>query len=109
MTSSVKINMNICDQYTKVTATQREDGTFDIKVKSECPNVRKFAESLENLTLTDLTDKANSRVFDRMRVTEMSANCLVPAGILHAAWLEAGLISKNRARSVGPNNVEFLD
>ncbi|NYT12080.1 MAG: hypothetical protein GKC03_05940 [Methanomassiliicoccales archaeon] len=109
MTSTVKINMNVCSQFTVVKATQKDDGTFDIEVTSDCPNVREFAETLENLDLTDLTDKANSRLFDRMRVTAMSANCLVPAGILHAAWIEAGLISKNLAKSVGNNNVEFVD
>jgi len=53
-------------------------------------------------------DKRNSKVFDRMRVTKMSANCLVPAGILSAAWLEAGMIAQSNAKKNKENSVEFV-
>lgn len=43
-----------------------------------------------------------------MRVTKMSADCLVPAGILTAAWFEAGMIAKSLAKSKKNNNVEFI-
>jgi hypothetical protein len=59
--------------------------------------------------MEDLTDKSRSRVFDRMREVKMSANCLVPAGVLSAAWVEAGLIARSRALAKGSNEVIFLE
>jgi len=109
MTTTVKVNMNVCSHCTTVKATQRDDMTYEIEIVSDCPNVKKMAESIEILDMTDLTDKPNSRLFDIARDSAGSANCLVPAGILHAAWIEAGLISKNRALDVKTNNVEFVD
>jgi hypothetical protein len=109
MTSKVKIEMKVCDRTTEVEATDNEDGTYSIKVTSPCPNVQEFAKSLEVLTMEDLVDKSKSRVFDRMRITKMSANCLVPAGMLSAAWVEAGLLARSRAIGLGSNEVRFLE
>jgi hypothetical protein len=108
MSSKVKVNMNICDKVTIVEVNQTPDGLYSVKVTSPCENVMEFASGLEELTIADLTDKTNSKVFDRMRVTKMSADCLVPAGILTAAWFEAGMIAKSLARSKKNNNVEFI-
>ena len=109
MTSKVSIEMKVCGHTTEVVATDNGEGTFDIKVDSPCPNVQEFARTLEVLTMEDLVDKANSRVFERMRQVKMSANCLVPAGILSAAWVEAGLIARSRALGMGSNEVHFLE
>ena len=101
--------MRVCEHQTVVEASDNGDGTFNIKVESPCPNVREFARSLGVLTMEDLTDKSRSRVFDRMREVKMSANCLVPAGVLSAAWVEAGLIARSRALAKGSNEVIFLE
>jgi hypothetical protein len=43
-----------------------------------------------------------------MREAKMSANCLFPAGLLSAAWLEAGLVAKSRAKEKKSNRIEFV-
>ena len=107
MTSKVRVYMEICDRVSAVEVTDQKDGTYAVKVKTACPNVREFTTGLEVLNLIDLTDKRNSRVFERMRESKMSANCLFPAGLLSAAWLEAGLIAKSRAKDKKGNRIEF--
>jgi hypothetical protein len=42
-----------------------------------------------------------------MKHTKMSANCLFPAGLLSAGWVEAGLIAKSRAKDKKSNWIEF--
>lgn len=101
--------MRVCSHETVVEASDNGDGTFNIRVESPCPNVREFARTLEVLTMDDLTDKSHSRVFDRMREVKMSANCLVPAGLLSAAWVEAGLVARSRALAQRSNEVLFLE
>jgi len=106
--SKIKVNMKLCGKTSIIEVTQTPEGTFKVHVTTSCDNVKEFVCGLEELTLTDLLDKRNSKVFDRMRVTKMSANCLVPAGILSAAWLEAGMIAQSNAKKNKENSVEFV-
>ncbi len=108
MTSKVMVHMNICDKVSTVTVTTNENDNYDVSVASSCANVKDYVEELKDLTLVDLTDKMNGRVLDRFRTVKMSANCAVPSGVLTAAWIEAGLIAKSRAREKGSNVIEFL-
>jgi len=107
VTSIVKVNMSVCDKISIVEVTAKDDGTYSVKVTTPCDNVREFVAGLESLTITDLVDKANSKVFERMKHAKMSANCLFPAGLLSAGWVEAGLIAKSRAKDKKSNWIEF--
>jgi hypothetical protein len=108
MTSKIRVNMRLCDKVSMIMATTNPDGTFDIEVQPTCDNVREFSRGLESLTITDLTDKVNGKVFDRMRHCKMSANCLVPAGMISAGWVEAGMIAASNAKKNKCNEVEFV-
>jgi hypothetical protein len=108
MTSKVKVHMNICDKTTTIEVTAAEDGTFDVKIDSPCENVMGFAKGLEKLTYVDLTDKKEGKVFNQFRDVKMSANCAVPSGLLSAAWLEAGMIARSRAKDKRCNEIEFV-
>jgi hypothetical protein len=100
--------MRLCDKVSTILATLQEDGTFKVEVQTTCDNVKEFAQDLDCLTITDLTDKANGKVFDRMRKCKMSANCLVPAGLISAGWVEAGMIAASNAKKNKCNEVEFV-
>ena len=108
MSSRVRIHMNICEKISTVTISTNENGNYDVKAASSCENVKEYVEELKDLTIVDLTDKMNSRILDRFRTVKMSANCAVPSGVITAAWMEAGLISKSRALQKESNVIEFL-
>jgi hypothetical protein len=108
MTSKVKVNMRLCGKTHLITVEMLEDGTFSCKIVTDCVNVKDFSEGLENITMADLTDKAKSGIVDRYRNCRMSANCLAPAGLISAGWMEAGMISRSNARKNKANDVEFL-
>jgi len=109
MPSKVRVNMRACDRTTTITVTDAGNGTYTVQFNSACGNVKEFFRGLESIDIRDLSDKKNSRIFERMRESSMSANCLVPAGLLSAGWTEAGLLSKNLALSVREHNIEFLE
>jgi hypothetical protein len=100
--------MNICEKVHTITVTTNENGNYDVHIATDCPNVKEFSEGLTDLTMDDLVDKVNSRVINRYRTVKMSANCAVPSGVLSAAWLEAGMIARSRARDKKCNVIEFL-
>ncbi|NLK26593.1 MAG: hypothetical protein GX307_08495 [Euryarchaeota archaeon] len=108
MTSKVKVNMRLCGKTHHIAVDMMEDGTFSCKIDSDCVNVQEFSEGLEKITLVDLTDKAKSGIVDRYCNCRMSANCLAPAGVISAGWMEAGMISRNNARRNKTNDVEFV-
>ncbi|WP_019177855.1 DUF6951 family protein [Methanomassiliicoccus luminyensis] len=108
MTSKVKVNMRLCGKTHIITVNMREDGDLDCNIETNCANVKEFSEGLEKVSMNDLTDKATSGIVDRYRDCRMSANCLVPAGLISAGWMEVGMISRNNARKNKANDVEFL-
>ncbi|MDW5562896.1 MAG: hypothetical protein SA339_06675 [Methanomassiliicoccus sp.] len=108
MTAKVKVNMRLCGKTHLITVDMAEDGNFNCRIETDCVNVKEFAEGLESISLTDLTDKANSGIISRYCNCRMSANCLAPAGLISAGWMEAGMISRTNARRNRANDVEFI-
>lgn len=108
MTAQVRVNMRLCGKTHLITVDMNEEGDFSCRIESDCVNVQEFSEGLERITLADLTDKANSGIVDRYRHCRMSANCLAPAGLISAGWMEAGMISRSNARKNKANDVEFI-
>jgi hypothetical protein len=108
MTSTVKVNMRLCGKTHIITVNTREDGDLDCRMETNCVNVKEFSEGLEKINLNNLTDKANSGIVDRYCHCRMSANCLAPAGLISAGWMEMGMISRNNAKKNKANDVEFI-
>lgn len=109
MTSRVKVNMSVCGKTTIIKVTQNDEGDFEIEAETDCDNVKEFIGLLGKLTLTDISDKPNSRIWECFKKAKMSSTCLTPAAVVNAAWLEAGMLSKNLALSKGKICVEYLE
>lgn len=109
MTSRVKVNMSVCGKTTIIKVTQNDEGDFEIEAETDCDNVKEFIGLLGKLTLTDISDKPNSRIWECFKKAKMSSTCLTPAAVVNAAWLEAGMLSKNLALSRGKICVEYLE
>jgi hypothetical protein len=108
MTSKVRVNSKLCDFVALIEATEKDDCTYDIKVDSPCEKIQKFAKGIENLTLVDISDWPNSKVQKRMLEMKLGPACLVPSGILNAARMEAGLVSKSLAEQVKSISIDFI-
>lgn len=109
MPSRVKVRMSVCDREHIIEVSQREDGDFEVKVETQCDNVKEFVNMLGTLSIVDLTDKKSSKIWECVKQAKMSSTCLTPAAILNAGWLEAGLLSKNLAKSRGSICIEYLE
>ncbi|MDW5564342.1 MAG: hypothetical protein SA339_14100 [Methanomassiliicoccus sp.] len=88
---------------------KNDDGEYLVKAASTCKKAEKYVEGLGPLTLFDLTDKAQSKIFRDFMISEMSANCLLPSGVMTAAWVEAGMIARSQTRKGMPLSIEFID
>ena len=104
----VVVHMNFCKKTHKITVKQKDDGNFSLHVASDCPEVKEYAEMIgDTLTMEDLTDIRNSKIFSYDNLERVTATCLAPNGIINAAWLEAGMMSKKMAAEVEENVVDF--
>lgn len=97
-----------CDNKSEIEVSTTEGGDYAVKVTSTCSKAVKFVEGLGNLSLTDLTDKKESKIFRNFTESDMSANCLVLSGVLTASWVEAGMIARSMARKGIPLSIEFI-
>ena len=105
MTSVIYVNMNTCSRTARVSVTRRDDGDLDVSIKSDCENVRRYAERLTRMTEMDVIDFAHS-VVNREGVRDpLTATCLVPMGVVYAASMELGMMSKRMGDSVHADEI----
>lgn len=83
------------------------EGEFVVKATGTCPKALKFVDGLGPLSITDLTDKGESKIFRDFIASDMSANCLVLSGVLSAAWVEAGMIARSMTKKGVPLTIDF--
>jgi hypothetical protein len=107
--STVVVDMALCDKTHKITVKLKEDGNLSLHIATDCENIKEYARVLgDTLTIADVTDWMNSKVYNQKNCSAASITCLTPAGIMNAAWLELGMISKTRAADVRANCVRFV-
>lgn len=106
--ASVVVNARFCDKVHRITVTLRDDGDMDLVVDSDCEHVMQYAEAIgPTITLADVTERESSRIFDNEIQKPLTLTCLAPIGILDAAWLELGMMSKNRALQIKSDDISF--
>ncbi|QLH74595.1 MAG: hypothetical protein HPY73_03440 [Methanomassiliicoccales archaeon] len=109
MVAKVRVNMFPCENKTEIEVVSNSDGDFIITVVSSCAKAKKFIEGLNPLSLTDLSNKSESKIFKKFIESDMSANCLVLSGVLTAGWVEAGMIARSMAKKGVPLSIEFIE
>ena len=106
MTSTIKVKMNACERYAKVTVSLRDDGELDVAIESDCDVVRGYAERLGGrITDMDVYNFQQSKINDDTVRGNLTATCLVPNAIYNAAFLELGMMTKSLAKKAGKNEV----
>jgi len=98
-----------CDNKSNIEVSMTDDGDFEVKATSTCPKAERFLNGLSPLSMTDLSDKAESKVFREFIASDMSANCLAPSAVLTAAWVEAGMIARSNTKKGIPLSIEFVN
>ena len=106
--ASVIVKSRFCDKTHRIDVSMKDDSDLSVSIDSDCENVRDFAKILgDTLTMQDVTDRTESRLFDPEVVQPLTLTCLVPIGILDAAWLEMGMMSVSRAKLVQNDEISF--
>lgn len=107
--AKVVVDMTLCDKTHKITVKLKEDGNMSLHIASDCGNIKEYAKKLgDTLTMNDILDWKISRIYNQEICSAASITCLAPAGIVNAAWLELGMISKTRAKDAKTNCIRFV-
>ena len=88
-----EINPGICGLLTTVEASKSEGGEVALKITSDCPNIQKIAEELVVIVPFDEIFKraTATKTYELFSKHSPHPSCPVPAGILKAIEVEAGL------------------
>lgn len=105
MPSSVTVNMRTCDRVHRITVSMRDDGDLDVDIDTDCENVREYARRLGTITMDDVTDVCRSKVNREDVRWPLTGTCLVPMGVIYAAWMECGMLSKNLCNRVHADEI----
>ncbi len=107
MTNTVVAHMRTCSKTNRVTVSMRDDGDLDVRIVSDCPHVREYANRLTRISVNDVVSFKDSKVVDPEIRATLSVPCLTPIAVFEAAWLELGMLSKNLVKGCGDNSVSF--
>ena len=106
--ATVVVNARFCDKVHRITVTMRDDGDLDLHVESDCEHVMQYAENIGPvITMEDITDRENGKVMDSEVQKPLTLTCLAPIAVLEAAWLETGMMSKNRAKQIVSDELNY--
>lgn len=105
MPSTVVVKMNTCNKTHRITVSLRDDGNLDVDIKTDCPNVKHYADNLKVITMDDAVSFTGSKIIDPDIRGPLSAPCLCPNAVFDAAWMELGMLSKGLCKQVKNNEI----
>jgi len=108
MTSVFKVDSGRCDKRTTITAETAGPGRILIKISTNCAQVKLFGEALGELGIKDLTKHMMTNPVYVAADRTVGPECLVPCGVISAAWTEAGLVSKNLLKRYGTMSIDYV-
>ena len=102
--ASVTVKMGTCGNVTKISVTRGEKGRFTVGIESSCHSVRSYALLVKEITMEDIMGVRENIVLSYDNIRILTPSCLVPSGVMTAAWLEIGMLPvemvKERSSSV---------
>ena len=105
MASQVMVDMPLCGFEATIKA-EKEGGLVKIDITSDCDQVMKFAEALGDVKMKDVLHIRDNKIME-VAGNYLTPSCLVPCGIMNAARIEFGLISKRLAMKKGDLRIVF--
>lgn len=98
--SHAEIKSGICGFTTQVTTCSLGNYQIEISIKSDCPDIKKIAETVEQVNaLKEISFRQGDPEIIQAGKTYCShASCPVPVGILKAVEVEAGLALPENVR-----------
>jgi len=109
MVCKVRVDVPICAHKTTVVARDKGDGTVEIDIESDCPNVARYARLLRSANMDDLVEWKDNRLIQLASDAGLTPTCLVPTAVFNCCWMELGMISKRLALDQGPLCIRFIE
>ena len=95
MATKVIVDMPICG-YKAVIRAEKSGSSVKVEIKSDCEHVKRFNEALGEVGIKAVMHFSRNKIME-VAGDYLTPSCLVPCGVMNAARLELGLISRSRA------------
>lgn len=103
--SQVTVKMNTCNKVHRIKVTAKDSENLNVSIDSNCKNVQEYAKKLTVLTMDDIINFTGSKVNLPEIRCSLSTPCLCPIGVIDAAWLEVGMLSKGLCAKIHSNEI----
>jgi hypothetical protein len=89
----VEINSGICGFTTRVEVTRLDKRNVEVKIETECPNIKKVAGDLNIIQpLKELFSKLHeTETYKKLAEGVVHPACLVPSGVLKGIEVASGM------------------
>ncbi|AEH60887.1 conserved hypothetical protein [Methanosalsum zhilinae DSM 4017] len=104
MTSELTVNSNVCDFVHKIKGEMKGD-TIEINIKTPCKKIQKMSHM--EVPISEIFGFRDNYVTQKAQEAECTPTCLVPCAVLHACYLEMGMMSKSLVKKVENISIEF--
>ncbi|MCS3924187.1 DUF6951 family protein [Methanosalsum natronophilum] len=104
MVTEIKVKSNICSFEHELKGEMKGD-KIEIDINSPCKKIQNMSHI--EIPFDKIFGFKNNYVMEKAEEAECTPTCLVPCGILHICYIESGMMSKNLAKQVGSNSIEF--
>jgi len=109
MTTVFEVKSSICSNTTTIVAEKIDSARIAISLETSCPKIKEYSEQIRELKFFDICKGfTENPIYVIAASTPLTPNCLVPCGVVMAAWTEVEMMSKNLLRSVEPHSIKFI-
>ena len=80
---------------------------MDVRIESDCENIVEYARRLPAISDMDVLDPGSGRIFDSEVRGPLTPTCLCPMGVIYAASMEMGLMTKRISETVSSDQIDL--
>ena len=109
MPTVFSVDSGRCDRRSRIKTEMAGGGKIKVTIVSTCPDVRKYAEKMKELSIRDIAKSILENPIYQTASGTVGPECLVPCALVSAAWTEAGMVSKNLLKRYNNMCIRFED
>jgi len=109
MTTIFEVKSSVCGNKTTIAAEKIDSTRIDISLETSCPKIKEYSEEIKELNFMEICKGfTQNPIYVRAASSHLTPDCLVPCGVVMAAWAEVEMMSKNLLRRVEPHSIIFI-
>jgi hypothetical protein len=109
MTTVFEVQSSVCGNKTTIVVEKKDRARMTVSLETSCSKIKAYSEVIKELEFREVCKGfTQNPIYVHAVSSHITATCLVPCGIVMAAWTEFEMMSKNLLRQVEPHSIKFI-